>query len=128
MRLSTLRLACALAFSLISTPFAAEAKHKPGVPHIGVLWPIEDERVLDAFRQGLRDLGYVEGENVAFEYRHSHGNAATYVHKVLKDASPAELPIEQATAFELVINMKTARALGLQIPPTVLVQADELLG
>ena len=73
MRLNTLRLACALALGLASAPFAAEAKHRPGVPHIGVLWPIEDERVLNAFRQGLRDLGYVEGENVVFEYRHYGG-------------------------------------------------------
>ena len=57
MRLNTLRLACALALGLISMPFAAEAKHKPGVPHIGVLWPVEDQRAFNAFRQGLRDLG-----------------------------------------------------------------------
>jgi putative ABC transport system substrate-binding protein len=59
--------------------------------------------------------------------RHVQQRAASYVDRILKGAKPGDLPVEQTMQFELVINLKTAQALGLTIAPVVLFQADELL-
>jgi len=68
---------------------------------------------------GLLSLGV----NLVGSYR----RAARHVDKILKGAKPADLPVEQPTKFELIINLKTAEMLGLTMPPALLFQADEVI-
>jgi putative ABC transport system substrate-binding protein len=85
--------------------------NKRGLPWIGA--------PLSATHGGL--LGF--GVNFAALYRH----AAVFVDKILRGAKPGDIPIEEATKFKTVVNLKTAKALGLDIPPTVLASADEVI-
>jgi putative ABC transport system substrate-binding protein len=95
----------------------------------------ERTRLQDAMQSTHLPVAYGWREQIILGALFSYGvslpgvfhQAATYVDKTLKGAKPASLPIEQPTKFELVINLKTAKALGIRIPQAVLLRADEVI-
>jgi len=117
--------------------FAAMAKER-----VGALLVLSDA-IFGSHRTRLADLAARSRRPAAFGVRDdveagglmsygpsildSYRQAATYVDRILRGAKPAELPVERPTKFELVINMKTAKALGLTIPQSVLLRADEVI-
>ena len=80
--------------------------------------------VMHASREFIEAAGLISyGPNFPDLYRRT----ADYVDKILRGAKPADLPVEQPTQFELVVNLTTAKALGIEVPPTLLARADEVI-
>jgi len=123
--------------SQIDSAFAAMTREQAGglIVLVDALLVLHRTRIADLAVKarlpavfGLRDHAEAGGL-MAYDANqlNLYRRAATYVDKILKGAKPADLPVEQPTKFELIINMKTAKALGLAIPPSLLQRADEII-
>ncbi len=180
------RLLIASGAALFAAPVVSRAQQPGKVYRIGLLRASElPADTADAFREGLKALGYIEGKNIVSsalqaasqarvqalvervppataanrkqlialvngsrlpaiyssrrwvedgglvsygaDLAHLQRRAATYVDKILKGAKPADLPVEQPSTFDLTVNLKTAKTLGLTIPQSILVRATRVI-
>ena len=96
-------------------------------PHRAILVELATKHRL-ALMSGSRETTAAGGViSISANFPLLYERSASYVDKIIKGAKPADLPVEQPTKFQVVLNMKTARALGLTISPTLLAQADEVI-
>jgi ABC-type uncharacterized transport system substrate-binding protein len=123
--------------SELDTVFALMTKDRPD-GFLALMDPVLNsyqKRILDFLAQNrlpaiFQDKTWVEaGGLISYgaNYAEAHRRAAALMDKVLKGTKPADLPVEQPTRFELVINLKTAKQIGLTIPPNVLARADKVI-
>jgi putative tryptophan/tyrosine transport system substrate-binding protein len=107
--------------AVIILPDSMLLDHRTRIAHLGIQGRLPIVSAIGNHAEAGGLMAY--GPSIPDTFR----RAATYVDKILKGAKPADLPIEQPTKFELVINLKTAKALGLTIPPSLLARADQVI-
>ena len=88
---------------------------------------LDSIRILSDLNDRVSDLRAAEGELYGADLPDQSRRATTYVDKILKGSTPAELPVQQPTKLELLINLKTANAIGLSVPPGLLLRANEVI-
>ena len=99
-------------------------------PTYALRWQIAELAAQHLLRSVYEVRDYVVAGGLmsyGLDYRENLRWGTTYVDRILRGTQPKDLPVEQASKFELVINLKTAKALGLTVPPSLLVQANEVI-